>query len=285
VSTADIACSTKTAVWPAAAAVGVGHADSSNGVPYSNNGNAQAVPGLITLSAHNSASTKTFFAGAVVSGGFNDHFTITAPGQSGAGQWLVTMNLDGTLNAGGTGGYTTLELMAYRDHKPMQPYGSAANLNAYNLFLFQQPTHNGEVGSSWDYQGVEWAVLDNGPGGPPALNAMTVKQKVTFVVPFTFGQAFDLGIYAQGTVGQNASSGGFPPPASADLDFSHGIGWVGAGQVLVGGAPVASFSLSASSGIDYDQPLAAAAVPEPTSAALTLGGLALIALRLQRRRA
>ena len=172
--------------------------------------------------------------------------------------------------------------MAWRNHTLMQPYGSAANADAYNLFLAQQPTHNGVVGGVWDYQNVEWEVSDNGPGQPNRLDTLTVQQTVSFVVPFTFGQAFDLGLYAMATVGQTAQ-GGYPHTSG-----SRGIGWAGAGQVLVGGALLPQFALASASGIDYTQPLAAAAVPEPASFALLLAGLLALgglASRTQDRRA
>lgn len=280
-------CATGAALWPALAQVDTAGQGTSNGAAYVNHGSVQAVPGLITLAAHEQGSSDTAFAGAVVAGGFNERFTITAPGQSGNALWRVTLNVDGTLDVGGIAGRTTLTLMAWHDHVLLQPYGSAADADAYLLFLAQQPTHNGLSGGAWDYQSVAWEVADNGPGQPDRLASLAVHQTVSFVVPFTFGQAFDLGLYAMGTVGQTAE-GGYPGTQdSAVLDFAgpgHGIGWAGAGQVLAGGVPLPQFTLLSASGIDYAQPLAAAAVPEPSAAAMAAIGLAVLALHLRRRR-
>ena len=186
----------------------------------------------------------------------------------------------------GTAPPGSLQVAAYKNGNPLQPYGSAINANAYSQFLALN--NNGKFGatdlSGWDSQMVEFLAADADLpqygyiyGPPTTIKSLTVSQLVTFEIPIVFGTPFQLGIFADAKAG-DYSSGSYP--TTDDVDFSHTLTVAGSGVLPPSGTgtPNSNFVLSSTSGFQYAQ-----AVPEPRTllpAALVL----LLGILLNRRR-
>jgi hypothetical protein len=143
-------------------------------------------------------------------------------------------------------------------------------------------THNGDIGSVWDYEAVGWGAADG-----DSLNVNNTV--VDFYFPFTWRTAFDLGIYAIASSTETGFGGGSGQPQNtADASFENTVTWDGPGVVLEGGTTITSFTISAGSGQNYNQPFVeqAAGVPEPeTLGVLAFGLAAMGALRRRGARA
>src|SRR5262249_4286928 len=147
------------------------------------------------------------------------------------------------------------------DYFPGHPPIYDTALNTYNT---TNVTHNGTVGSVWDFEMSEWGVSGT-------LNGLTVNADVWMVVPFVFGTSFDLGIYAADL----SSEGGFgfdPTPGASSVDFSHTVTWGGPGYVIANNQNSSNFTVDSQSGFNYNQ----AVVPEPGTWSLFVVGLGLV---------
>jgi hypothetical protein len=285
ISDVSMSCDAKTSAIGATVATGAAKsgviAVGAVNTPYADTATGSAGQQFIKLDANNSGSTWTHFSGAQVNGGWNESLTLTAPGKSGTGIYMAPVLVNGQLTANGIGALGSVSLEAYQNHAVLTPYGDALHSQASAAFLAANTTHNGPIGSSWDYQAVRWQVSDYGPGSSLTLQSMTVNTTVWFALPFTYGVAFDLGIYAIAAAGETASGGYVHDLNTADISFGHTFAWGGKGYVLAGAQHLTDFNLSSGSGLSYDHAYTAA-VPEPASTALMLAGLGLFCLRGRR---
>ena len=77
---------------------------------------------------------------------------------------------------------------------------------------------------------VAWGVTDRGFSDPLTVLLQDVNTTVHFAVPFTWGTAFDLGIFANALAGENAT-GGTPFANTASIAFQNSFTWAGPGYV------------------------------------------------------
>lgn len=243
-----------------AGAAGLASAEAHWSAPVIDNGTqVQAGMGRIGFAAHSEARSDKQFPVAVSGGGWGDRMVVNLDGHAGeAGIWKFQVAVDGSLTAGG--GSTQVMMNAYRNGQELS--------NAVAGF-----DKGGSDGFTTDRQRVRWA-----KGG---TGVRVVDDVVTFAVPITIGQSFSWGVY--GTL--KASIGNMGPPSSAvmttsEADFLHTLRYAGSSGVVLGGQLYTDAELLADSGIDWR---AAVPVPEPSSWALMLAGLACIG-RLARRR-
>jgi hypothetical protein len=244
--------------------------------PYNSTASSSAQLGMIHVQSSNASEPIVEFPGGGGDGGWNDTVTINAgldpngnpigtPGSPG--QWVFPVHVSGTLSQ--TGGARGVFLVAPYlnltrvgpDYFPGHPANLVDALTAYNNL---NVTHNGTVGSVWDFEMSEWAVSD-------PLTSLTVDADVWFVIPFTFGTSFELGIYAADL---SAETGfGFDPSVTASsVDFSHTLTYGGPGYVISNGVSSTSFDLGSTSGFNYNQ----AFTPEPGTWGLLVLGVGLI---------
>lgn len=121
-----------------------------------------------------------------------------------------------------------------------------------------------------------------GPGGAPELSAFSLSFAGDPIVPaFTAGLA-DLQLFAF-RIGSNAQLG---DDAFEGLQVTTAAASLSAGMAAVGAQGIDVTDLADGIGTFGEQPLTAALapVPEPATAALVAGGLALVALARRRRR-
>ena len=234
-------------------------------LPYSGNAKASASFSKIKVFATEQGATSVLFPTAAAQAGWTDQLTIVAPGQSGAGLLDIKLHVEGDLSAD-NGARPGFSLTPYVNHNLV---GLNASFNAAN------PTpvigSLGAVGA----QTREWWLPAN--GNPVTLH---VDEFVDYSLPFTFGQTFSMGLYAEAIAGNGSYSGGPTAPVShATSEFSHTVSWAGIGGVTAGGSAVGGYTVSSASGTDWK----VSAVPEPGSAAMLLAGLAGMVF-LRRRR-
>ncbi len=262
---------------------------SFNGHAYSNSAKATAGVGVIKLQSTNTGSSATNFSGAGAQGGWNDSLTVTGGPAGTQALLVVPIHVIGQMTSFGQGANGLVEVGIYRNNAVLQPYGATINADSYNLFkslnsafnpvLNQTSVAEGTVLFGWDYQMKPFGAVDYG-ASTLTTNSLTIDQVVRFVVPFTWGQAFTLGIYAATSSGETAS-GGAVVSNTATAAFQDTIYWDSGAYVLPAngvGSPITNFVITASSGADYS----AAFVPEPATLALLAAGA--LAVPLVRRR-
>ena len=243
--------------------------------PYDSSATSSATLGSIHLQSSNASEPIVDFPGAAGNGGWND--TVTLTGGSGTGIWVFPLNVSGSLSAVGGGSRAIFEVGAYQALSPIGgdyvPGHPAIYDTALNLFNSINVTHNGTVGSSWDFEMSAFEVSGT-------LTGMTVNEAVQFAVPFTYGTPFELGIYASDL---SAETGfGFDPTANtSSADFAHTVTWGGPGYVIgSGNQTTTNFGITSGSGFDYTS----AVVPEPALWGPVAGVLILVLWKLRYRK-
>jgi hypothetical protein len=184
------------------------------------------------------ADLGPFLSGAT--GGWSDHLTITAtdPANDGkAGRLFARLHVDGTLDAvDGVPSEAGLRIQHWQLGGPIGNPNTADYLNLADGF---------------------------GAGATPHK---TVNEDVIIGVNFTFGTAFDLGMFATAYV--LAPKGAVPAAVHPKSDFTNGVVWDGIYAVnLSSTSQPVGYTVTADSGIDYTQPVPLT-VPEPGAEAL-----------------
>jgi MYXO-CTERM domain-containing protein len=263
--------------------VGLANSSAADGGPIgilggSFNGAAQgaATAGVIKLQASNTTSTTNSsqrFTGAVANGGWNDNMTVT--GGTGQGLMTIPIHISGTVNAQDTGTMAIFQLQPYQNGSALSS-SSAPPIEAAAVAFFNALNQkaNGDVIFAWDYQMSAYGELNDGPGGTP--DSQTIDEFVTLVLPFTYGLAFDFGIFSSVLVGERAQGAA---RGTAEVQFQNTVTWTGDVSIFDWNATDGitgentDFLLTAASGLDYTQSFDTQA-PEPGSLAVALAGLA-----------
>jgi hypothetical protein len=203
-------------------------------------GSSSAAADLGALHAQAFATFPSFITGDAAGGAsasWSDGFTISVPGHAGeTATFQVPVILHGTLDSSGDG------VASVR----VQGFVNSANA------LFYQATfdHNG---------------LHDGSGNTSLKNMLTFSG--SFIVGTPFQVRMDL------VAGVSSLTG--DTPGSGDSLFADTAFWGGLSSIkLNGGATITTFTLDSLSGLDYTKSFAT--VPEPGTALLGLGGLALL---------
>jgi hypothetical protein len=279
-------CTDQTSAVGGSVSTSVSDSGVSGGVSFSNDAHGSAVPLSIHHDSSNTGAFQAAFPGGEANAGWSDQITLTAPGMSGTGVWVVSLNVDGSMSAVGLGADGILSVAAFENKAFIQQYGGATNLNAYNTFLaLDTPVYRGSPsGSSWDFENVQWRVDDYGLGDPETLQTLNVNDTISFAIPFTWGTPFDIGFFANVAAGELASGAGTTPNA-ASLDFHNTVSWGGPGYVVTdsgAGPKTTTFTISSLTGADYGAAFGAA--PEPATWTTMLVGLGLAGAVMRRRR-
>ena len=204
--------------------------------------------------AGQTADLGPFFGGAT--GGWNDHLTIAAtdPANDGkAGRLFFRLHVDGTLDA-----------------VPGVPSEAGLRIQHWQF--------GGPIGNPYT---DDYLNLASGFGAS-AIPHKTVNEDVIIGVNFTFGTAFDLGVFA--TAYALAPKGAVPAAVHPRSDFSNGLVWDGIYAVnLTSTAQPVGYTVTADSGLDYTQSVPLT-VPEPGADALGEVALCGVGLAAFRRR-
>ncbi|MCA9276863.1 MAG: hypothetical protein KDA29_12630 [Phycisphaerales bacterium] len=187
--------------------------------------------GYINFVATNTAPNTTF-GNAGAHGGFKENFIVTG-GTPGTEAWmLVQVSIDGTMNASGFAGRAALNIGAFKDDielRSSEPFWD--NGNSDPISTDRQRATWGLSTSSFDEN------LDR-----------TVSDMITFSVPITLGEPFNLGIYAFGNAGKR-SAGGVAGSSSAAINFS--VDWAGAQVVDAGGTAISGAAITGDTGLNW----------------------------------
>lgn len=280
-------CAQQTSAIGGSAAASVSNHGSSGGVAFANAASSSAGPKAIHLDATNASAPQANFPAGMANGGFSDQFNMSAAGQTGDAVWVIPIKVLGSMSANGLGASGLLSVAAFEDRQSITAAtgGGAAGLSAWSTFnALNDPLFRGSPsGSSWDFENVEWRVVDFGDRSD-TLRTLTVNDTIYLAVPFTFGVSFDLSVFANVRAGEN-SSGGDPDPNTTSLDFQDTIAWGGPGYVLTNagaGPAITGFDIGSLTGTDYSTPFQEG-VPEPATWALMLAGFFGLGAGLRRR--
>lgn len=190
--------------------------------------------------------------GTRATGSFSDTVTIDAVGRTGtAGTLAALVRFDGVLDAAATG-----------SAPPFNSFGSATASLDFTM------------GSSQTIQLFRSCDTSVGTGAACLFGDAFGLQKLE-PIAFTFGQPFLLSVQSSAATFSRTVPLG-TTLANADLRFT--IQWMGIQDVADAQGPVASFTLTSDSGVDWAQP-----VPEPRAAGLAGAAAALLALLGERR--
>lgn len=206
---------------------------------YANSASGQTGFGYASLVADNNAPNSSQFAAANANGGWSDFITVSHPSLNGqTGFMQFTLDANGTLFASGFAGSASLTVTGYKDSAQLQQNG------------FFSPGNSDPIGT--DRQYGHWAIATY---GNPPTDGKTVDGTVTFAVPITFGTPFKLGIYAAAKAGMRSSSG-VPGNSTAQSHFGGaGLTWGGVTNVFHNGAPISGFTISSTSGTNWNGPI------------------------------
>lgn len=187
-----------------------------------------------------SGPNNAAWPGAFATAGWEDLVTISAPGMAGAGGKIrLLVHVQGQLAA-----------------QPIGNVGAQLQVRTYGAPGFA---------GTW----ATWA----GQGQPFFPYAETVDEVVELETGFVFGQPFELGVFVRADA--RTASMGFTPTAPitaswAELGDLHWAGISGVTNHL--GSPVAGWTITSASGIDWSAPVTAP-VPEPAAWLLLAAGL------------
>ena len=157
-------------------------------------------------------------------------------GQSGFMQF--TLHANGTLFASGFAGAASLTVTGYKDSAQLMMNG------------FFSPGNSDLIGT--DRQYGHWAIATY---GNPPTDGKSVNDTVTFAVPITFGTPFKLGIYAAARAGMRSSSGVAGNSTAQSHFGGAGLTWGGVTNVFNNGVPISGYTISSSSGTNWNGPL------------------------------
>ena len=243
--------------------------------PFNASATGTASIGSLKLEGTSAGSAQTSASGGVATVGWNDNITLT--GGTGNSLWVVPLLVHGKLTAVGDGALARMEIALYKNGATLT--GGAGNLGiAYAQFQALTQEVNGTILYGFSDQRVAYGASDVYPpenGG--TLQQLNIDHTIYFVVPFTYGQTFKLGIWSSAHAGQ-ISSGAPHVPNTATFEMGNTITWNGKGYILDPNTLTQStnFTINSQSGFDYTE----AVVPEPSTAALLCAGvLGLFALR------
>jgi hypothetical protein len=222
------------------------------------NGTSTVGLGYMKMGGSNSGDNNSWRHGSG-SGGWIDTLNFNAPGKTGqAGLMTFTLTITGTMATTGFSGWSQFVLANYKN-KQLVPQDDIFK-NAY-----------GPHEISTDRQGIAFGVTST----PTTPGNRIVNRSVLFTVPFTFGTAFEHGVFAL-SIAKTRSVSGVSGVSTSAIDFTNTVTWNGINQVLDNnGNPVAGWSMTSASGTNWAGP-----VPEPASfAALGLGAATLLRRR------
>jgi hypothetical protein len=228
----------------------------TGGGAFEASGDASSVFGVLRLGSamrvYHSDSVQPFlFLTGIADAGWADEITIDNPNfQQIVGSFQFGVEVKGNLHAN-------------------HPRGEA---------LFELGVASSTVGPK-----RETVRLDApGPAGFDDDQDAAVNTTFFFDIPFQVGVPVQVMLRAITVAGLGATPA--TTSSSALLDFGHTINWGGIVSVTVGGVPLTNYTVTSASGTDWRGPIRPTAVPEPTTVALTAGGLAVAALAARRRR-
>jgi MYXO-CTERM domain-containing protein len=257
---------------------------------FTNNSWASANQGVIHLYSTSNEQDGTPAVGTVADAGWNDTVTITGGTPGSQGIWNIQILVHGELIADGAyASMAELELAPYVNGNLLaQTQGFYLANDGYCHSFAGVPYtcqwYGAQVNSGPGYQVITFLAENNddalGPyTAPTTVKDYTFNQLVTFQIPFTFGTAFELGIWAD-TLAGTKSYGAHPDNATANV--GNTLTWNGSTVLPTGdgtGTPSSNFTATGLGGFDYN----VAVTPEPgcfVLAALALG----LGAALRRRR-
>lgn len=209
-----------------------------------NSAQAPAGMGEIHLQAQNQSRLSKQFAVGAASGSWMDTMRIVDDALTGQSSvWLFQVDIDGTFSVGG--GNALVQLNVAKDRRELSNRTTGLDDGQSER-------------TSTDVQRVGWGRIGTGD--------RTVDDRVTFAVPFTYGQDFSWGIFATTMAGQSSWAPSLTNVASrASADFSHTMRYAGSLGVLVDGELRTDARLVSVSGFDWR------GAPEPDAALLAAG--------------
>jgi|GEM_PF-3352762 len=240
--------------------------------PWSGSAQGKVTPGVLHLQAQTSGAAEVPFPTAVAQGGWTDQVDITGQTPGTKGLLVFKVHVDGELDTTGPEGRPGFTVTPYVN-------GNLVDLNPQFNALNPQPVVGS--GESLGYQSRVW--FNPGPDTNQSTLPLIVNQDVLFAVPFTFGTAFDLGLYAYASSGNNSTGPDFTVNTGNSL-FQNTVALDGIEEVLAGGAPVTGYTIESLGGLDYAASrVPGTPAPEPaTWAMLIVGGTLLGALHRRR---
>lgn len=244
---------------------------SPSGQAYTGSAEGSASLGSLKMTGTNSGSAQTSFSGGQATVGWNDQ--ITLGGGTGNSLWVLPILVHGELHAHGLGALSRMQVGVYKNSAALT---QGFNSTAFGLFQTLTTERNGTIQYSWDYQMAAFGVSDYDIVHPTSAEFLAIDQTVYFVVPFTYGVSFKLGIWADAHASEIASGGAHVPNVSS-FDLGNTITWGGKGYVVdaTGNNPTTSFTINSESGFDYNT----AVVPEPSTMLMLLAGTGLLLLK------
>jgi len=211
---------------------------SANASTPDSNGSSTAEVGMgIMRFVANNIAPNAGFGNAGAHGGFKENFLVSG-GTPGAQAWmLVDVSVEGTMEAAGFAGSTSVSLGAFKDDfelRANEPFWDNGNSDPI----------------STDRQRAKWGVSTSSIGD---VDSRIIDDMITFSVPITLGTTFDFGIYGFAVAGKRSSSG-VSGSSSSSIDFGNTIAWIGAQVVDASGSPIAGATISGDSGFDWAGP-------------------------------